>query len=165
MPMLCLSYSSATSILSLHQLPSAALTPAYFTFCLCCIFCLFPSNATTGSNDQIHCRHPDYVCSTCARITYPTCFRRLPSGMPSPVLRYKTIYYLFLFGRISIDVYRLRCPKACCYYRRRLPQLRITRMKSHPGDYTFNFKNVITWCVVVGGLAICPIPGNKHHSW
>ena len=36
------------------------------------------------------------------------------------------------FVRISIDVYRLRCPNACCYYRRRLPQLRITRMKSHP---------------------------------
>ena len=29
-------------------------------------------------------------------------------------------------------MYRLRCPKACCDYRRRLPQLRITRMKSHP---------------------------------
>ena len=36
------------------------------------------------------------------------------------------------FVRISIDVYRLRCPNACCYYRRRLPQLRITRAISHP---------------------------------
>ena len=134
MPMLCLSYSSATSILSLHQLPSAALTPAYFTFCLCCIFCLFPSNATTGSNDQIHCRHPDYIRSTYARNSYPTCFRRLPSGTPSPVDDAKpTISYFYsCVFPYFVDVYRLRRPNACCYYRRRLPQSQITRMKSHP---------------------------------
>ena len=44
--------------------------------------CLFSSNATTGGHDQIHCRHPDYVRSTFARNSYPTCFRRLPTGTP-----------------------------------------------------------------------------------
>ena len=113
-------------------------------------YCLFFSNATTG-NDQNHCRHPDYVRSTCARNSYPTCFRRLPSRTPSPVLLCKTNYLLLLFVCISLDVYRLRCPNACCYYRRRLPQYRITRMKPHPGVYEFNFKNVITGRVDVGG--------------
>ena len=48
MPMLCLSYSLAASILSLHQVPSAALTPAYSIFCPCCIllFLLMQLQAT-----------------------------------------------------------------------------------------------------------------------
>ena len=57
MPVLYLSYSLATSILSLHQVPSAALTSAYFTFCLCWILPVF-FNATTGSNDQIGAGSP-----------------------------------------------------------------------------------------------------------
>ena len=54
--------------------------------------CRSSSNATTSSNYQIHRRLPDYVRSTCARNSYPTCSRRLPSGTPSPVLRCKTSY-------------------------------------------------------------------------
>ena len=95
---------------------------------------LFSSNAITGSNDQIHCRHPDYVRSTSARNSYPTCFRRLPLGTPSPVYAVKPIisYFYSCVFPYFVDVYRLRRPNACCYYRRRLAQLRVTWMKSHP---------------------------------
>ena len=131
MPLLLLGHIRAVaSSTSLCCSYTCILTPLVFV-----AYCLFSSNATTGSNDQIHCRHPDYVRSTCARNSYPTCFRRLPSGTPSPVDAAKPIISysgVLLFLRFSIDVHRLRCQNPCCYYRRRLTQLRITRMKSHP---------------------------------
>jgi len=81
--------ASSSSLLLLHLHTSPFVLVAY---------CLFPSNATTGSNDQIHCRHPDYVRSTSARNSYPTCFRRLPSGTPSPVYAAKPIISYFYSG-------------------------------------------------------------------
>ena len=163
MPMLCLSYSLATSILSLHQVPSAALTPAYFTFLsllhIACFLLMQPQaemiRSTAGT--------PTTSVQLAPELATPLA----SVGCPQVRLARLTLQnqlLAILFVRISIDAHRLRCPNACCYYRRRLPQYQITRMKSHPGDYNFNKKNVITWRVAVGGLTICPIPGNKHHS-
>ena len=56
-------------------------------------------------------------------------WRRRTARMDFQVLRLRSSSPSIV--RISIYVYRLRCPNAC-YYPRRLAQLRITPMKSHP---------------------------------
>ena len=95
-------------------------------------YCLFPSNKTTGSNDQIHCRHPDYVRSTCARTSYPTWLCRLPSGTPSPVYAAKpgiSYSYSWVFHRCvptALSKCMLLLP-----YDGRLSLCRIIRIKSH----------------------------------
>ena len=163
--MLCLSYSLATSILSSSPLGCSYTCILHLLSLLhiACFLLMKPQAAMIRSTAGTPTVSVQPAPETATPLASVGCLQVRVARFYSakPIISY---FYSGVFPYIGTDcAVQMHVVTTTVGVFRSTKYSGVTRMKLHPGDYKFNFKNVITWRVV-GGLAVCPIPGDKHHS-